>query len=423
MAIKAGSIVTVAGRTVIQRLQSAGLTNVTIPIDTVREIGNDNVVDQVPMEPDFTWSMEALAVDCELEAIFHGEVSTGALPTQAAGYADAPGTEYPFGTCQSMNVLSPWKDPQSYSSGNVIAGYIIPGYFPSKLSYKFGVTENASVMAELRGGSYYAGAFAPTEDVFAGTGSQTAFVTAEPAVQYRKGGVGGTLFKNVFGVLVNGVMQNEGEDFTVTGGGVAGSNTVATVTFLVAPPSGAQVRVAYFTTNAHAFPSSVLASSLVLPGAVRGRDICLSLASGGAMTWQKVYGVQTVTLDASFDLTIERELCNDEFTGFTVNGTNTTGAITLHAKDAPTFYRVLMQLTGINSEQEVIGWLNINPLRLKIEIMDPAHAGTVLKTLYCADATFDVPATPARVNAVVDFSLSWRSLQGTYSAFKGAAAV
>lgn len=423
MAIKAGTILNVAGRTVLQRLQTAGLGNVTIPIDTIREIGNDLVVDQIPQEPEFTFSMESLAVDCEIEAILHGKVSTGILPSQAAGASDPAGTEYKWETSEFVNILSPWKDPQSFSSGNIIAGHIIPGYFPSKIAYKFGVTENAATSVDLRGGSFFYGGFAPTEDVFTASAATLAYVTAEPAVRYRKGGVGGTTFRSVFGVLVNGVQFNEGADFTTTGGGPASSASPVTITFLSPLVDGQQIRVAYFTTNAHAYPDSVHADSLTLPGAVRGRNICVSLASGGAGTWQRLGGVQTATLDASFDLTIERELCNDEPTGFTVNGTNVNGVITAHATTAAAFMRLLAQLTGLDNAEEVIGFLNLNPLRMKIEIQDPKNPGNVLKTLYVPNATFDIPGTPARVNAVLDFSFSYQSLTGSYSAFKGAAAV
>lgn len=425
MTVKAGSIITVAGHTVLQRLQTQGLTNVKVPINTVHEIGNDLVVDKVPQEPDFTFALENYAVDCSIEAILHGRSATGPAPNQGAGQADAVGTEYKWEESQMINIVSPWKDPQSYSSGNVVAGHLIPGYFPQKLSYKFGVTEDSAQTAELRGGMFYYGMFAPTEDVIVGSGGTQAYVTAEPGVEFRKGGVLGTTFKNALGVLVNGTWMVEGEDYNTTGGGTPGSNTVVTVTFTDNRPiaDGDVIKVAYFTTNAHSYPDTVHESSLVLPGAVRGRNICLSVASGGAETWQRVYGVQTVTLDASFNITPERELCNDELVGVTVNSTDTTGAITLHAKDINSFFTFLKQMTGLDTRNEIVGWLNLNPLRVKIEIMDPRNPGTVLKTLYVPDAIFDIPGTPARANAVVDFSMTYESLTGTYSAFKGAAAV
>jgi hypothetical protein len=424
MTVKAGDLITVAGHTVLQRLQTQGLSNVKIPIDTVREIGNGLVVDKVPMEPDFTFGLESLAVDCSIESILHGGVSTGPAPSQGAGQADAIGTEYPWASCESINICSPWKDPLSYASGNVNAGHLIPGYFPQKLSYKFGVTENAMETAELRGGMFYYGEFAPTEDVFAGVHGTQVYTTSEPAVQYRNGGVLGTTFRNALGVMVNGVWMVLGEDYSESGGGPAGSNTDVAVTFTgYVVQTGDNIRIAYFTTNAHAYPDTVHESALVMPGAVRGRNCCLSVASGGAMTWQRVYGVQTFTLDAAFDITPERELCNDELTGFTVNGTDVTGGITLHAKNSQAFFNFLYQMTGVSVATELVGWLNLNPLRIKLEIMDPASPATVLKTLYISDARFDIPGTPVKVNAVVDFSMTYESITGTYSAFKGASGV
>jgi hypothetical protein len=74
MSIRAGSIVTVAGRNVVDRLQSAGLGDARIPIETVREIGNDLVVDKVPGEADFTFSMESWDVSTDLMAFLHGKI-------------------------------------------------------------------------------------------------------------------------------------------------------------------------------------------------------------------------------------------------------------------------------------------------------------------------------------------------------------
>lgn len=424
MTVKAGDIITVAGHTVLQRLQTQGLTNARVPIDTVREIGRSGTVDKVPQEPDFTFSMESLAVDCTLEAVLHGRVATGSGFVQGAGQADADGTEYKWEESEAINIASPWKDPLSYGSGTVAAGHLIPGYFPSKMSYKFGVTENAAQTAELRGGQFFYGnGMAPTEDVFTGDNATVAFVTAENAVRFRRGGVEGTTFKTALGVLVDGEWMTEGQDYTTTGGGPVSASSVLHVTFIKAPKTGAKIRVGYFTTGAHSFPDSVHEDAITLPGAVRGRNICLSVASGGSSNWQRVYGVQTVTLDASFDLTPERELCNDEMVGFTVNSTDANGAITIHAKDIDAFFTFMHQMTGVDTDEEVVGWLNLNPLKIKIEIQDPKNPGAVLKTLYSPDARFDIPATPARVNAVVDFALNWESLSGTYSAFKGAASI
>ncbi len=94
MSIRAGSIVTVAGRNIVDRLQSAGLGDARIPIETIREIGNDLVVDKIPGEPDFTFSMESWDVTTDLMAFLHGGIGDQAAnlrqsrrPPSATGYS------------------------------------------------------------------------------------------------------------------------------------------------------------------------------------------------------------------------------------------------------------------------------------------------------------------------------------------------
>lgn len=423
MSIQAGTILHVAGRTIIQRLQTAGLGAVTIPIDTIREIGNLAVVDKVPTEPEFTFTMESLDVTTELEALLHGAVSAaGYASGAAAGLVDADGTVYDWSTVQPINILSPWKDPTTASAGVVKAGHLIPSYFPTRIRYRFGVTENASQTVELGGGSFYYGKFAPFEDSFAGDGATAAFPTTLPAVDYRKGGVGGTQFRVVFGVLVNGVYQIEGQDYTVTGGGLGGAAAVATVTFTVAPAAGAVVKVAYFTTTQQSYADNVHASSIVMPGAVRGRNICVSIAPAGSSNWVRLHSVQTVELEATQTTQIERELCNDTDIGRSILGIDCKGNIVTRASTLDAFYVLLGQVTGLDTTQEVVGWINRNPVRLKIEIQNPRNTGQILKTLYVPDAIFDIPGTPAKVNTATDFTLNFEALTGDYQAIKGALA-
>ena len=81
----------------------------------------------------------------------------------------------------------------------------------------------------------------------------------------------------------------------------------------------------------------------------------------------------------------------------------------------------LSKVTGV-AQSEVIGFLNQNSVPLTVEIQNPKNPAQVLKTLRVDDAIFDVPGTPARVNAPTDFSLRWESRSGDYRAIKGAMA-
>src|SRR4029077_6052884 len=229
MSVNAGSIIHVAGNSVIDRLQSAGLSNVNVPLTVVQEIGNESIVDKIPGDPQFTFSMESWDVSTELEALLMGEHATSATfaSGQALDITDPDGTEYKFSDCQYITIASPWKDPLS-SGGVVNAGHLVPAYWPTRISYSYGVSDQAAETVELSGGSFYYAQGAPVEEFAAG--GATTYTTADPAIPYRIGGADGTSFKSVFGVIVNGVVMIEGVDYTQTPNN-SPAPAAATVTF------------------------------------------------------------------------------------------------------------------------------------------------------------------------------------------------
>ena len=414
MSVHAGTILHVGGNNVIDRIQSAGLGDVRLPIETIREVGNRLIVDKVPGEPDFTFTMESLDVSTDLMALLTGKVGASASAS-APGAGDADGTEYRWSDVEFINLASPWKDPTTGSAGVVEAGHLIPGYFPTRLRYRFGVTDNAVQEVELAGGSFYYAGYAPVEEYAAGNGATTAFVTSEATRAHRKGGPEGTTFRNVFGVIVDGQLQTEGVDYSVAIAG--GPHGVATITFAAAPAAGAQIKFSYFTGAAKAYPQPVHASTVTKPGAVRGKHIPIFLGAGGDR--ERVGGVQSVELEATVDGEVEREMGNDEIVGRRIDGTNVTGSITVRAKDADAFLDTLSKVTGVATD-EVFGYFNLESIPLEIPILNPKDPGTVLKTLYVSDAQFQPPGTPARVNAPTDFVLRFESISGEFSEFKGA---
>lgn len=420
MSIRAGNILLIGGNNVVDRLQSHGLGDVRVPVDVIRETGNPDIVDKVPTEPDFTFSMESLDVTTEMEAFLSGKVG-GSGSAAAPGATDPDGTEYSFKDFKFLNIPSPWKDEASGSAGVVAAGHLVPSFYCRRIRYRFGITENATQEAELAGGAFYYGRFAPVEQVETGDGATTAFVTNDVAVRFREGGEAGTTFRSVFGVIVDGVPQIRDVDYTLTGGGPAATATVATVTFTEAPAAGAQVRFAYFTTAARSWPKPVHASTINKPAAVRGRNICVALSiDGGAFV--KVGAVQGFELEASVDGEVEREFCNEEIIGFTVNGRDVNGSLTVRSRDVDSFFDLLRDISGVDTNEEVVGWLNQKQVRLRTEIQNPRNPAQILKTLLVDDAVFQMPGTPARVNAATDFALRYESRDGTYRAIKGAMA-
>lgn len=418
MSIHAGSILHVGGRNVIDRIQSAGLGDVRIQNEVIREVGNREVIDKVPQDPDFTFTLESLDVSTELEAWLTGDYGEdpGGGSALAPGFNDPEGTEYDWLDAGYVNITSPWKDPATGSAGVVAGGHIVPGYYPTRIRYRFGVTDNATQEVELSGGSYYYADAAPIEQLDAGDGSTDDFPTNDPAVGHREGGAQGTSFRRVYGVTVDGVLQTRGIDYVETGAPQDASAAVTTVSFTTPPANGAQICFTYFTDAAQAWPQSVHADTIVKPGAVRGRNICVFIGSAG--TWTRLGGVQAVELEATIDGELEREFCNDEPVGRTVNGSDTTGTLTVRAKDKDAFFDMLEDFTGVDRD-EVFGFLNLTDVELAVEIRNPKSPSTTLKTLYVDDAIFQIPGTPARVNTPTDFSCGWESRSGTYKAVKG----
>jgi hypothetical protein len=415
MSVHAGTIIHVGGNNVIDRVQSAGLGDVRVPTEVIREVGNEEVVDKVPGEPDFTFTLESFDTSTELEAWLTGKVG-GTGSASAPGAADPDGTVYNWRDCGFLNVPSPWKDPTTGSAGAVTAGHLVPGFYPTRVRYRFGVTDNATQEVELAGGSYYYAAAAPVEQFETGDGATTAFPTDEPAVGYRRGGAEGTTFRRVFGMIVNGEIQVEGVDYVETGAPANATAATVTVTFTTAPPAGADIRFAYFTDQPHSYPQSVHASTITKPGAVRGRNICVFLGAGAQRA--KLGSVQSFELEATVEGEVEREFCNEEPVGRTINGRDCNGTVTVRSKNADAFLSVVSKVTGV-APDEVIGWLNLNAIALEVQIQNPKNPGEVLKTLYVDDAIFQVPGTPARVNTPTDFEFRFESRSGTFEAIKG----
>lgn len=409
MSVLAGDILHVSGNNIMDRVQSAGLGNVNLPTETIREIGNREVVDIVPQEPDFTFTLQSFNTSVELMAFLTGGIGAKASGS-APGDADPEGTEYRFADCGFVNIASPWKKGATGSAGVVEAGFLIPGYYPTGYSLNFGVTDNAQQQATLSGGSYYYAEGAPLEEQKVGNGATKEFETAHPTIKHRRGGVEGEAFLNVFGVIVDGDIQVIERDYTVTGGG----GSKAKVVFAEAPVNGADIRFCYFTTDEQTYPQNLHASPQVIPGAVRGRNIVIELDG------TRAGGGQTFTLEASVEGEVEREMGTEDIIAYLVKGTKVEGTFTVRPKDKDDFFKLLNQITGV-SRSEVFGWFNDHTVQLDVKIQNPKNPAKLLKQVRVSDAKFQPPGQQAQVNTATDFAVNYSSVNGDFSEFKGSA--
>jgi len=415
MAIRGGQILHLGGSaTIIDRLQSAG-ADVNIGTDTIREVGNYLNVDKVSQDPDITFSMETFDVSTEAEALLSGRLDDA--------NADADGTEYLFSEFKALNIISPWKDEAAGSAGTVDGGVILPGYEATRASYRFGVEDNAGVTFEVSGSDQYLARFVPQNEILAyGGGSPSAQISAS-AVLHRVGGYDSGEQKYILGVVKNGQTQIDGTDYTITPSAGAGAEK-AVVTFADAPSASDKVEVAYFASAVTAsFPQTIHPTTTVKPGAVRGRDIkaYFQLPASGyeASGRVRLPGVQSVTVDAQKQTTLEREMGTLLPISRTTESVDVTGDMGVHPAGQAAFFKLMRQITGVDA-LEVVGVLNDFPIGLEIEILNPKDRSVTLKTLYVNDAKFQVPGTPARAGAVVDFTINWESKDGELYIYKGA---
>jgi hypothetical protein len=416
MAVRAGQILHLGGdQTVIDRLQSAGLGDINIGVDQIRETGNPGTVDKVQQDPDFTFSMESFDVSTEIEALLAGEVDGGsALPI---------GTAWRFSDLKCIHITSPWKDEASGSAGTIDSGVLLPNYYVQRASYRFGVNDNAGETFELAGSQIQMAEFNPTIEVVTGDGAEDTFVLAASAVRHRVGGYESGEVKYLHGVIVDNEIMIEGSDYAVTHAG-SGATTGVTVEFTEAPANGADIQFAYFDTATPSYPvnTATHTSPTVKPAAVRGRDIRVRLhvPDGGAEASGAVTlnGIQSVTVEGTRTTEQEREMGTLLPISRTVTQQDVNGEVGVHPSTQDHLFTLLRRITGV-AANESISIINDFPVGLEVQILNPRDRSEVLKTIWVPDAKFQIPGTPARAGAVVDFTMRWESSSGDFWVIKG----
>lgn len=421
MSIPAGHIITVGALNVIDRLQDAGLQNPKVPTEVVRETGNDLVVGKILTEADFQFQMTSWDVSCDMMAMLNGKMG-GAESSEGPAAEDAAGTAYKWENCQFVNLAAPWARDTGSEGGDIASGVLVPAFYPTALAYKFGVTANAEQSVTLNGGSYYMAEAYPIEETGIGTGEALTIETKEEARVYAIGGFGSETARHVFGVLVDGVIQQEGVDYTEEGGVTvkeahekAAAKKVK-IKFITLPKAGAVIKFMYFSDKAHALPQAVHADTTISPAAVRGRNIEIWLGEGEGRVLLR--GVQTFDLNATTTGQVQREMGTQDPIGYAITGTDANGTITLDPKEEAALYVALEEMTGIK-RNEIQGYINEHTIPMEAKIFNPKVPAEVIKSIKVGDAKFQIPGTTAKVNQTLSLPISYESEKGTFEEIKG----
>lgn len=477
MAIKAGNIVHVGNTSVlIDRIQTAGPGNLNIPTEKIYELGNYLSVATIRDVPDLTFTMDSFDVSTEVETMltgaYVGRTVTDAVTTSAdatvtsatAAFTSADvgrlviftdvgvtGVEYvsyiltinsgtsveladatmpASDTAITLQILPDNCDMASqvpidiasqFKAGitaaspyAVITSVALPFLYTESMSYRFGLRDNATQSASLRGDSiFYNPGPAYVEQTAGSNSANQSVATAHPAYKYSGDGNP----RRVLSVTVGTTRLTKDVDYTEAEGSETLGAAIATITVLDAVPTTQYIRVVYASNYAKSFPQNSHPDTTVKPAAVRGKDI--SVYVGGydpndpdGSVANKWTTVQSVNVDWRATIEKDEEFGNYYATGIDFDVPTVNGTIELKPSDPQAFFDKLQEAVGESDQYAIVGAQGSTPLAVDIVIKDPDTA-FVVKRLHIPDARFTIPGYSGRVQQKLTVSLPFESDGGT----------
>ena len=408
MAIKAGQFLHDAEGFVIDRIQSAGVGNLNIPEEKIKELGNFQTVATVRDTPDLSFDLESFDVSTEFEALL-----VGLDPT-----AVTSGTEIDFGDTQPLDIISPFKSGNN--AYNIIRGIAVPYLNLERCQYRFGVGQNSTQNFTLRGDSVYYVPGIPAYEEFTHIGATTYSFGQTPAILYQEAG------DDYYALSVHLKDSTTGDykrlfitdDYTNTSNGFTLladlSSTYDTICVVYGHGDATNYNQEGNTPNGNA----VHETTSVKPAAVRGKDIDVYLGDGSATpTFSRWTGIQSVEVTRSVNLENDEELGNSKFVASDYDTAEVTGTITMKPEDPEDLWSKIAEVADVPTN-EIVGPFTSTFLPMEIRITDP-DSGSVVKTLYVPDARFSVPAVQGRVDTKLEVNFEFNSDGGTLLVYEG----
>lgn len=393
MAIKGGQILHVIGGPaatfVVDRIQTAGVTGISVNEERIEELGNYQTIGTVRDIPDVTFEIESFDPTTEIESLLTD-----------GNNAEADGTMFDLADFVPINIASPFKSSGTF---DVAMGIAIPFLNLESASYAFSLGDPATLNVTLRGDSVFYSQGGIYQETFSGNAATTAFNFVNgPA--YRSVIAGDEYF-----ALVVMVKTTEGWERMRLGSDY--TNTATGVTFLTAPATGTNnIKLMYSSGTAQEFLQSVHDS--VKPTAVRGPNIFVSVE---AQNW---VGVQSASVDWSVTLERDEEFGNPTVVAHDYETPEVSGSITMKPSTVTALseqIKSVMSITGtdiVNATQDPL------PLSLAIRLTDPS-TGDTLKTLVIPDAKFTAPSIQGQVGSKLETEFSFTSESGVLQVWKG----
>jgi hypothetical protein len=459
MAVKGGQLIHVGnGVTVIDRAQTIGPGQLNIPTQKIYEVGNYKSVTTIragayagrsvlaavaTTAADATVTVTGGALtsaDVGRQVIItdpagvvadfvstiatvtdatHFEAADPAVDTLAGGDIRIATNGIDLTTAVPVDFASQWKrgknDPTPFA---VISSVAIPFLYLESLAYRFGLADNATQTATLRGDTIFYNPGPSFVETAVGSGStgQT-IITAHPA--YQSADADG---RRVLAVTVGTKRLTFGADYTETYGSVSGGAAVTTVHLSDTYQATDTLRIIYSSPDSVSYLQNVHPDTTVKPGAVRGRDIEIYVggydpADVEGSQVNKLTSVQSVQLTWQVTLDKDEEFGNHYAVGQDFDVPTVNGSVDIKPRDSDDFRKLLRLFTGVTDTTKVIGPSSAVPLALDVVIKDP-DTQRVLKRLNVSDARFTLPGYSGQVQQKLTVTVPFESDEGDLLIFE-----
>lgn len=407
MAIKGNQLIHVANQVLVDRAQTAGPGTVNLNRQKVYELGNYLAVGSLTDIPDLSFSMESFDASAQMECLL----------TNQDFAAMTDGTAINVAAFIPFDVASQFKAGQSaVAPYNTVGGIAIPYLTLESVSYKYGLTANASQTATLKGDGVFYTPGSVFIDTVAGTGtSGQTHQLAHDAYVYN----GDVINLDRYAISIStsdGTRLAPAADYTEAATGAGDAKTV-TITFLKSIPTTTKIRIVYSSDTVATYPqASHTPVSATRPAAIRGRNITVSV--GGHAVGDRWTSIQEFDLDWKVSLERNEEFGNSSIVSQDFEVPDVTGKITVRPRDYADLYAKICKISGV-TPGEVAGALTTAPLELYVELHSP-DTGVVLKSFHIPDARFDLPGYSGRVQQKLDVDFNYTSDTGALTIYKGA---
>ena len=409
MSIRGGQIVTQAGKYVLDRIQSAGPGDLSIPEEKIYELGNYQSVATIRDIPEITFDLESFDTSCEFEAVVIGKDPTAFSSTVGSNSID-------FANAVPIDIISPWKSRRGQF--DIVKGVIIPYLTLANASYRFGVGSNATQSFSFQGDSIFYTPGQPNVQEFANSGVGP-YTLTNTATVYSESG------KNVYVLSVclkdstTGASKRLFFDSDEGATPPAGyyKNTSTTLTLGAAEQAtydtvhvtyGSTAAASYTQTGNNPSGQPVHVAASIKPAAIRAKDIDIYIGSTDATpVFSRLTSVQSVDLAWSVSLEKDEELGNERSVAYDYDVPEVSGSVGLKPFDPADLFAKIAQFTGVNSAQ-VIGPNVTVSVPMEVRINHP-DTGARLKTFYVPDARFTVPGYNGQVQTKLENTVNWAS--------------